>query len=147
MLDYAQIQIFHAVKTYGRYQGCLLLIFILHNVMHAITLLYLSVTWPYSKMAAPCQSPEGARSDSAKIQWLWFNHCNCHSHGKCFFLVPAKETVVDGVMVVNRNLRICPTLFKTNIGNIQRYTSITLYATAPLYSIFIIIPWYHRMTR
>ena len=41
MLDYAQIQIFHAVTTYGhiygRYQGCLLLIFILHNLMHAIT--------------------------------------------------------------------------------------------------------------
>ena len=37
MLDYAQIQIFYAVTTYGRYQGCLLLIFILHNVMHAIT--------------------------------------------------------------------------------------------------------------
>ena len=37
MLDYAQIQIFHAVTTCGCYQGCLLLIFILHNVMHAIT--------------------------------------------------------------------------------------------------------------
>ena len=40
MLDYAQIQIFHAVTTYGRYQGspgCLLLIFILHNVIRAGT--------------------------------------------------------------------------------------------------------------
>ena len=54
MLDYAQTHIFDAVTTCGRYQGCLLLIFILHNGMHAIRplpVLYLSVTchtpkWP-----------------------------------------------------------------------------------------------------
>ena len=37
MLDYAQIHIFDAVTTCGRYQGRLLLILILHNVMHDIT--------------------------------------------------------------------------------------------------------------
>ena len=51
MLDYAQIQIFHAVTTCGRYQGCLLLIFILHNVNTLLSVLYMSVTchtpkWP-----------------------------------------------------------------------------------------------------
>ena len=71
MLDYAQIQIFHAVITYGRYQGCLLLIFILHNVMHAITR-----TLPVGDMAIlqngrPMSIAEGARSDSAKMHWLW----------------------------------------------------------------------------
>ena len=45
MLDYAQIQIFHAMTTCGRYQGCLLLIFILHNVMHAITRRGAVVQW------------------------------------------------------------------------------------------------------
>ena len=53
MLDYAQIQIFHAVTTCGRYQGCLLLIFILHNVMHAIIRTLPVGDMPYSKMAAP----------------------------------------------------------------------------------------------
>ena len=71
MLDYAQIHIFDAC---GHYKGRLLLILILHNVMHDI-----SSTLPVGvipsarrtrKMAAPCQSPEGARSDPAKIQWL-----------------------------------------------------------------------------
>ena len=70
MLDYAQIQIFHAVTTYDRYQGCLLLIFILHNVMHDITRTLPVGDMPYSKMAAPWLSPEGARSDPARIQWL-----------------------------------------------------------------------------
>ena len=37
MLDYAQIHIFDAVTTCGRYQGRLLLILILHNVMYDIT--------------------------------------------------------------------------------------------------------------
>ena len=37
MLDYAQIHIFDAVTTCGRYQGRLLLILTLHNVMHDIT--------------------------------------------------------------------------------------------------------------
>ena len=37
MLDYAQIHIFNAVTTCGRYQGRLLLILILHSVMHDIT--------------------------------------------------------------------------------------------------------------
>ena len=37
MLDYAQIHIFDAVTTCGRFQDCLLLILILHNVMHDIT--------------------------------------------------------------------------------------------------------------
>ena len=37
MLDYAQIHIFDAVTTCGLYQGRLLLILFLHNVMHAIT--------------------------------------------------------------------------------------------------------------
>ena len=37
MLDYAQVHIFDAVTTCGRYQGRLLLILILHNVMHDIT--------------------------------------------------------------------------------------------------------------
>ena len=55
MLDYAQIQIFHAVTTCGRYQGCLLLIFILHNVMHDITRTLPVGDMPYSKMAAPNQ--------------------------------------------------------------------------------------------
>ena len=39
-----------------------------------LPVLYLSVLFPplgLRKMAAPCQSPEGARSDPAKIQWLW----------------------------------------------------------------------------
>ena len=54
MLDYAQIHIFDAVTTCGRYQGCLLLIFILHNVMHAITRTLPVGDLPYSKMAAPC---------------------------------------------------------------------------------------------
>ena len=80
MLDYAQIQIFHAVTTCGRYQGCLLLIFILHNVMHDITHTLPVGDMPYSKMAAPCQSPEGARSDSAKIQWLWYSYAALVTH-------------------------------------------------------------------
>ena len=37
MLEYAQIHIFDAVTTCGCYQGRLLLILILHNVMHDIT--------------------------------------------------------------------------------------------------------------
>ena len=37
MLDYAQTHIFDAVTTCGRYQGRVLLIFILHSVMHDIT--------------------------------------------------------------------------------------------------------------
>ena len=53
MLGYAQIQIFHAVTTCGRYQGCLLLIFILHNVMRDITRTLPVGDMPYSKMAAP----------------------------------------------------------------------------------------------
>ena len=54
MLDYAQIHIFDAVISYGRYQGCLLLIFILHNVMHDITSTLHVGDMPYTKMAAPC---------------------------------------------------------------------------------------------
>ena len=53
-LSNAQIQIFHAVTTCGRYQGCLLLTFILHNVMHDITHTLPVGDMPYSKMAAPC---------------------------------------------------------------------------------------------
>ena len=53
MLDYAQIQIFHAVTTYGRYQAYLLFIFILHNAMHGITRTLQVGDMPYSKMAAP----------------------------------------------------------------------------------------------
>ena len=37
MLDYDQVHISDAVTTCGRYQGRLLLILILHNVMHDIT--------------------------------------------------------------------------------------------------------------
>ena len=37
MPDYARIHIFDAVTTCGHYQGRLLLILILHNVMHDIT--------------------------------------------------------------------------------------------------------------
>ena len=37
MLDYAQIHIFDVVTICGHYQGRLLLILILHNVMHNIT--------------------------------------------------------------------------------------------------------------
>ena len=54
MLDYAQIQIVHAVTTCGCFQGCLLLIFIFHNVMHAITRTLPVGDMPYSKMAAQC---------------------------------------------------------------------------------------------
>ena len=54
MLDYAQIHIFDAVTTCGRYHGCLLLIFILHNVMHDITRTLPVGDMSYSKMVAPC---------------------------------------------------------------------------------------------
>ena len=37
MLDYVQVHIFDAVITCGHYQGRLLLILILHNVVHDIT--------------------------------------------------------------------------------------------------------------
>ena len=58
MLDYAQIHIFEAVTTCGRYQGRLLLILILHNVMHDISStlpvgVLPSARWT-RKMAAPC---------------------------------------------------------------------------------------------
>ena len=74
MLDYAQIHVFDAC---GHYKGRLLLILILHNVMHDITstLPVDSMLFPplgLRKMAAPCQSPEGARSDPAK--WLWYGY-------------------------------------------------------------------------
>ena len=73
MLDYDQIHIFDAC---GHYKSGLLLILILHNVMHDITSTLPVDVVPSAlglrKMAAPCQSPEGARSDPAK--WLWLNH-------------------------------------------------------------------------
>ena len=58
MLDYAQIHIFDAVTTCGRYQGRLLLILILHNVMHDITSTLPAGVLPPArwtrKLAAPC---------------------------------------------------------------------------------------------
>ena len=76
MLDYAQIQIFHAVTTCGCYQGCLLLIFILHNVMHAIIR-----TLPVGDMPSPKWPPHGNRRRAPgvirlRIQWLWLEPVN-----------------------------------------------------------------------
>ena len=76
MLEYAQIHIFDAVTTCGRYQGRLLLIFILHNVMHDIT-----STLPVGAIPSatctqngrPMLIAGGARSDLARIHWLCFN--------------------------------------------------------------------------
>ena len=68
MLDYAQIQIFHAVTTCGCYQGCLLLIFILHNVMHAITR-----TFPVGDCHTPKWPPNVNRRRAPGVIRLGFN--------------------------------------------------------------------------
>ena len=93
MLDYAQTHIFDVVTTCGRYQGRLLLILILHSVMHDITSILRVGDMPYSKMAAPCWSPEGARSGSAingYVITMWTRDPTLRgSHIACR---PAKQT-------------------------------------------------------
>ena len=72
MMDYAQIHIFDAC---GHYEGRLLLILILHNVMHDITSTLPVDVAPSARFTQNGRpmSIAGGRQEWFGYYWLWFN--------------------------------------------------------------------------
>ena len=72
MLDYAQTHIFGAMTTSGRYQGRILLILILHNVMHDITSTLHVDVLPSARWYANSWPPHVNRRRAPGVIWLGF---------------------------------------------------------------------------
>ena len=108
MLDYAQIQIFHAVTTCSRYQGCLLLIFIFFTMLcMLLPILYLSVT-----CHTPKWPPHGNRRRAPGVIRLGFNgYDSTHTAGSNSFdfrHAQSRKMGVNGAAYRRKNTPLVP---------------------------------------
>ena len=103
MLDYAQIHIFDVVTTCGHYQGRLLLILILHNVMHDITSTLPVGVIPSARWYAKWP-PNVNRRRAPGVIWLGIGFTG---YGKGLFKLVLKETA-PSVHAENTARALCP---------------------------------------